>query len=195
MRTTPKSISAKITWMNMLVSGAALLLAGAAFFAYDQVTFRQGLVHALSAQAQIVGSNSVAALLFNDPQSAATTLSALKSSTNIESAGIFAVDGKPFANYVRDGGTEALSLPTLSNTHKEAYRLGSNHLILVEPIIFQGQPMGFVYIRSDLREIDKRLKRYAAIAFAEIIGPLLRQRRATTFGSNPSSASAYGTRV
>src|ERR1700730_13429579 len=169
MRTTPKSISAKITWMNMLVSGAALLLAGAAFFAYDQVTFRQGLVYALSAQAQIVGSNSVAALLFNDPQSAATTLSALKSSPNIESAGIFTADGRPFANYVRDGGTEALSLPMLSNTHKEEYRLGSKHLILVDPIIFQGQLMGFVYIRSDLREIDKRLKRYAAIAFGVLL--------------------------
>ena len=104
MTGTTTSISRKITWMNMLVSGAALLLAGAAFFAYDQVTFRQGLVHALSAQAQIVGSNSISALLFNDPQSAATTLSALKSSPNIESAGIFTLDRRPFATYLREGG-------------------------------------------------------------------------------------------
>jgi signal transduction histidine kinase len=151
-------------WMNMLVSGAALLLAGAAFFAYDQVTFRQGLIHSLRAQGQIVGSNSVAALLFNDPQSAATTLSALKNSANIESAGIFTADYKPFAIYRRDGGTEVLSLPQLSNTQKETYWFQGNRLILVEPIIFQSQLMGFVYVRSDLTEIDKRLKRYAAIA-------------------------------
>jgi signal transduction histidine kinase len=169
MRAFPKSISRKITWMNMLVSGTALLLAGTAFFAYDQVTFRQGLVHALSAQAQIVGSNSIAALLFNDPQTAANTLSALKSSPNIESAGIFTLDRKPFATYVRDGGPEALSIPTLSDPQKESYWFRSTHLILAEPIIFQGQPLGFVYIRSDLREIDQRLRRYAAIAFVVLL--------------------------
>src|SRR5579864_4083662 len=164
-----KSISRKITWMNMLVSGAALLLAVLAFFAYDQVTFRHGLVRALSAQAQIVGSNSVAALLFNDPQSAATTLSALKSSPNIESAGIFTLDRRPFASYVREGGSEAVNLPMLSDSRKESYWFRSTHLILAEPIIFQGQRMGFVYIRSDLRDIDKRLKRYAAIAFGVLL--------------------------
>ena len=173
MKTITKSISKKITWMNMLVSGAALLLAGAAFFTYDQVTFRQGLVHALSAQAQIVGSNSISALLFNDPQTAVNTLSALKSSPNIEAAGIFTVDRKPFATYVRDGGAEALTIPLLSDTQKETYWFRSTHLILAEPIVFQGQPMGFVYIRSDLRELDRRLKRYAAIAFGVLLLSLL----------------------
>ena len=33
------SISKKLTWMNMLVSGVALLLACAAFFAYDLYSF------------------------------------------------------------------------------------------------------------------------------------------------------------
>ena len=39
-----KSISTKLTLMNLLVSGAALLLACIGFFAYDQVTFRHQLV-------------------------------------------------------------------------------------------------------------------------------------------------------
>src|SRR5476649_1838799 len=101
-----RSISKKLTVMNMLVSAAALLLACAAFFAYDQFTFRQGLVRTLSAQAQIIGSNSVSALTFNDPQSAANTLSALKSSLNTVSAGVFTSDKRPFAQYARDAGDE-----------------------------------------------------------------------------------------
>ena len=169
MKGTAKSISKKITWMNMLVSGTALLLAVAAFFAYDQVTFRQGLVRALSAQAQIVGSNSVAAMLFNDPQSATVTLSALKNAPNVESAGIFTGDRKLFATYLREGGAEALTIPALSDDQKEAYWFRSTHLILVNRSIFQGQPIGFVYIRSDLKEIDKRLKRYALIALAVLL--------------------------
>ena len=178
MRT--RSISKKITWMNMLVSGTALLLAGAAFFAYDQVTFRQGLVHALRAQAQIIGSNSVSALLFSDPQSAANTLSALKSSPTIEAAGIFTADGKPFATFLRENGTQAMSVPLLSGLEKESYWFRSNHLLLVEPIIFQGQRMGFVSIQSDLREKNRRLRRYAAIAF----GVLLLSMAAASFVSS-----------
>ena len=63
------SIVRKLTWMNMLVSGAALLLACTAFIAYDKLTFREAIIRNLSTEAQIIGSNSVSALLFNDPQS------------------------------------------------------------------------------------------------------------------------------
>jgi len=72
------SITTKLTRMNMLVSGAALLLACAAFITYDLVSFREGMVYNLSIQAQVAGSNSVSALLFSDPHSAENTLSALK---------------------------------------------------------------------------------------------------------------------
>ena len=75
-----RSILRKLTLVNMLVSGAALSLACLAFFTYDQVTFRQSLIRTLSAQADIIGSTSVSAILFADPQSATNTLSALKSS-------------------------------------------------------------------------------------------------------------------
>src|SRR5690348_15215543 len=159
--------------MNMLVSGAALLLAASAFFAYDQVTFRQALVHALSAQAQIIAANSVSAIVFNDPQAAENTLSALKNSPNIESAGIFRSNRVPFAEYLRPGGIAPTNIPALPNTQQETYNFRSTHLVLVEPINFQGQLIGFVYVRSDLREIDRRLKRYGAIAAVVLVLSLL----------------------
>jgi len=96
------SIARKLTWMNMLVSGAALLLACSAFIAYDMVTFKQTMVRNLSTQAQIIGSNSASALLFNDPQAAGTTLSALKAAPDILSAVIYMPDGQPLATYSRD---------------------------------------------------------------------------------------------
>src|SRR5258708_38329268 len=93
------SISRRLTWMNMLVSGAALLLACAAFIAYDMLSFRASIVRNLSTQAQIIGSNSVSALGFNDQQSAENTLSALKAAHNIMSAGGYSKDGKLFSWY------------------------------------------------------------------------------------------------
>ena len=97
------TISRRLTLMNMLTSGAALVLACVAFIAYDMVTFRDAIVRNLSTQAQIIGANTASALLFNDPQSAENTLSALKASPNILSAGIYTPDGRLFATYSRDG--------------------------------------------------------------------------------------------
>ena len=119
MTSPEKSISTKLTWMNLLVSATALLLACAAFFAYDQITFRQNLIHSVSVQAQIVGSNSVSALLFNDPQSASNTLAALKNSPNIDSAGILTLDRRPFATYTRPGGDQIQSIPVLPPIRKK----------------------------------------------------------------------------
>ena len=71
------SISRKLTLMNMLVSAVALLLASGGFCAYDLYSFRRALVRNVSIQAQIIGDNTVSALLFNDPHSAENTLSPL----------------------------------------------------------------------------------------------------------------------
>ncbi len=62
------SITKRLTRMNILVSGVGLLISCAAFVAHDLVNFRETMVHNLSIQAQIAGSNSVSALLFDDPQ-------------------------------------------------------------------------------------------------------------------------------
>jgi signal transduction histidine kinase len=172
-RQKTRSISTRLTMMNMLVSGVALLLACFGFFAYDQITFRQGLVRTLSAQAQIIGSNSISAILFNDPQAASKTLSALKSSPNIASAGILTLDHRPFAQYIREPGDEPLNLPPLPPGHIETQRFGSTHVVLVHEVVSEGKPIGFVYLRADLQEIDQRLKRYGLIAVSVLLVSLL----------------------
>ena len=68
------------------------------------------MVHNLSIQAQIAGSNAVSALLFNDPQTAESTLSALAAAPNITSAGTYTLDGQPFALYPCLGERKVLQL-------------------------------------------------------------------------------------
>jgi signal transduction histidine kinase/DNA-binding response OmpR family regulator len=158
------SISRKLTWMNMLVSSAALLLACTAFIAYDRVTFREAKVLNLSTQAQIIGSNSISALLFNDAQSAENTLSALKAAHNILSAGIYTPDGRLFASYSRDSTSQIPALPSMPPGQAEIHWLKSREIVLVRLILFEGKPTGMVYIRSDVKELNGRMKRYAGIA-------------------------------
>src|SRR6185503_13051241 len=95
------SISRRLTLMNMAVSGSALLLACAAFFAYDLHTFRANLERNRSIQAEIVGANTAAAITFDEPRTAEITLSALKIAPNILSAAVYKMDGSLFATYRR----------------------------------------------------------------------------------------------
>jgi signal transduction histidine kinase/DNA-binding response OmpR family regulator len=166
------SISKKLTWMNMLVSGAAVVLACATLFSYDLVTFRQILARQLSIQAQMIGSNSVSALLFDDPKAAQSTLSALKASPNIVSAGIYRADGQPFAEYWRDRRGNIPSLPPIPGGQMQAESTAGGGITLVRRIVLEGRATGTVYIQSDLGEVDSRLKRYGAIVILVLAASL-----------------------
>jgi signal transduction histidine kinase len=166
------AISKKLTLMNVLVSVAALLSACLAFFAYDQFTFREELIRNLSAQAEIIGSNSVSALTFNDPQAANNTLAALRTVPDIISAGIISADGQLFAHYAKDPSTVGVD-PFPAILHKQTYTFTDDQVLLSHPIVFQGAQLGTVYIRSDLNERAVRLKRYVTIAAAILLLSLL----------------------
>jgi signal transduction histidine kinase/CheY-like chemotaxis protein len=167
------SITKRLTRMNILVSGAALLICCAAFVAYDLVSFREAMVHNLSIEAQIAGSNSVSALLFDDRQTAESTLSALKAAPNIVSAGIYTPEGRSFATYWRDGASESLALPPIPAGQIEGHWFKDGQLVVVRKIVFQGKPSGTVFIRSDLQEMSHRLKRYAGIAGVVLLASLI----------------------
>ncbi len=168
------SISKTLTWMNMLVSGIALLTACSAFVAYDFVTFRSGAANNLSTQAQIVGANSVSALLFDDPQAARQTLSALKSRSNIISAGINTQDGRPFASYSNASKSETPLLPSIPPGEVEAYRFDRNRVVLVRSIISDGKPVGTIYMESSSQALNaRRLIRYAGISGVVLVASLL----------------------
>src|SRR5467141_3279236 len=154
-KTQDHSISRKLTWMNMLVSSAALLLACTAFIAYDMVTFRETLVRNLSTQAQIIGSNTASALLFNDQQSAENTLAALRASPEILSACIYTPDGRPFATYSRDQAGQIHALPAIPPGQTEIHWLKNKEIVLVRSIVFQGKPTAVVYIRSGVEELRR----------------------------------------
>lgn len=158
------SISAKLTRMTLLVSGLALLLAVVAFFAFDLISFRQNLIRNLETSAQIVGSNSVSALLFDDPQSAATTLQALGNSPDVISARLVNNQGEVFASYQRPGAVKLPQTFPVPAGSIDADRTEGNHVLLAHRIIFEGKPAGTVYIEADLTETGRRARQYLLIA-------------------------------
>src|SRR5437899_42983 len=154
------SIRRKLTLIIMLTSSVALLLACAAFVSYDLYTFRQAKVHDLTTLAEIIGSNSTAALTFGDSNSAKEILGALSANQHIAAACIYTRNGQVFAKYLRGDPMARFSPP---GTQDDGSRFGSNELALFGKITLDGEKIGTVYLRSDLAEIAERLKRYTAV--------------------------------
>lgn len=164
MPTRPTSIAKKLTRMNMLVSAIALLLACIGFVVYDSASYRAALVSNLSVQAQEAGSNSVSALLFDDPQSAQRTLSSLKLSSNIVSAAIYSADGKLFATYLRNPQLQVPRALEIPPSQEETHRFDHGDVMLTHTIVFQNKLAGVIFIESDLQRFQERLRTYISIA-------------------------------
>lgn len=166
-------IARRLTWMNMLVSGVALLTACSAFISYDVVTFRENTVRNLSAKAQIIGSNCVSALLFNDPDSAESTLAALKADPRIVFAAIYSPSGQLFASY--SSATKEMNpapIP-LAAGQEESHWIGHNEIVLERSIMFDGKVSGTVYIRSNADALNQRLRSYVEISALVLLASLL----------------------
>jgi signal transduction histidine kinase len=167
------SIPKKLTWMNLLVSGAALVLASAGFFLYDLYNFRTGTVRNLGIEAQIIGANSVSALEFDDPHSAENTLSALQAAPHVMSAEIYTPDGNAFAGYRRDHSGTFPPPPPIPTGQEEVHRFQRGEVALVQLITFRKKPVATIYIRSDLQAMHDRERNFAFIVATVFLFSLL----------------------
>lgn len=159
-----RTISGRITRMNLLVSGSVLIIAALAFFSYDMFSFRQSLINNLRSEAQIVGANSVSALTFDDPASAAATLQGLSRSPDVVSAVLTKEDGSVFATYGPSEDIDVTGKHLLASHETEHHWLNGRRLLEAHRIMFQGSSLGVVYISARLNEIGQRARHYLLIA-------------------------------
>jgi len=144
----------------MLVSCVALVLACTSFFVYDLITFRNEIVEGLSILADIIGSNSTAALMFNDPDSAADIMAALTAKRSVIYACIYDAEGKIFTQHRLKDVNRDFDLP---KDFKRSHRFVNGGLDVVKPIILDGETLGRVYLHSDLEELRSRFRSYVII--------------------------------
>jgi signal transduction histidine kinase/DNA-binding response OmpR family regulator len=162
------SLGSKLTFLIMATSSTALLLACLAVGAYDLLDLRRSMASDLHVIAAIVGENSTAALTFNDANAAHDVLAALRSEPHIQSACIFTRDGRQFARYSRLAGDPGACQPL----RPEGSYFTSNRLLQFHTISLAGEPLGVVFIESDLQELAGRRNRYLAIVAAIIAASL-----------------------
>lgn len=150
-----RPISQKVTIITMVITAAALLLAGLGIVVADSVLFRQSLRRDLSALGRIVADNSTAALDFNDPDSAAQTLSALRARSHVDAACIYWNNGVLLAKYLRQ--PDSVCPPPEA---RPSARTGGNKITLAQPILLHGKRIGTLMLVYDLGEIQERIRLY-----------------------------------
>ena len=131
------SIRRKLTLIVMITTCTAILLACAAFFAFDIHTLRQSRMHDLETLADVLGSNSTAALTFNDPAPAREVLQSLAAKEHIMAACLYLSNGAIFATYTRDSAGSPFIFPTVE---PDATRFEAKRLVVFDAILLDGQP-------------------------------------------------------
>ncbi|HTS50609.1 MAG TPA: ATP-binding protein [Bryobacteraceae bacterium] len=158
-----RPIKQKLVITTMVTTTVALLVVGIAVVTADYVLYRDYLRRDLSSLARIIADNSTAALAFNDPDSAAQTLGALRARTHVAGACIYRMDGTMLAQY------SPASTFTCPPPENQQIRSTGDFLIIDQPIVLSGRAIGTLVLQSDLALINERVRLYGTT----VLGVLL----------------------
>jgi PAS domain S-box-containing protein len=154
------SIRHKLTIMIVAVSASALLAASVAFAIYDLSNFQRGMANELRTLAEVIGSNSTAAILFDDPAAARQMLAALRARKSIIAGCIFDREGRPFAVYSRDEPAPLLPKPP---SRGEVIHTTWHGLVLYHEVVLEGGTIATLYLEMDISELRQRINRFVIL--------------------------------
>src|SRR5205085_1729158 len=110
----------------------------------------------------IIGSNSTAALAFDDAGNAREILSAISAEHQITAAAVYDQKGRLFARFPEQ--TALTQFPPRPGTDGEKFDRA--HLIMFQPILQGGTRLGTIYLQADLSQLYARFGVYGAMLMA-----------------------------
>jgi two-component system, cell cycle sensor histidine kinase and response regulator CckA len=153
----------KVALLIAAASIAGLALAAAAVLLYELTIFRPQLVRDARTQADLIRVNSIAALQFDDRRAAAENLATLRQRPEILGAALFRADGRLEARYAAPGA------PPMPETLSEDVRFLPGRLQLIEPIVVEGQRIGWLTLQYALPSVWQRLAGYGIMALVVLL--------------------------
>ncbi|MBT8067695.1 MAG: response regulator [Gammaproteobacteria bacterium] len=162
----------------ILAAAAVALLSASAFQLIGQgFQARDALRAQLSVLADVVGQNSLGALTFEDTVQANRVLSSLEAQSSVEAAAVFTGNGEELGS-LAVGDDRQLPIDWIARTRpldQPASRMiGIGTLELVQPIRFEGESIGTIFVRSNLRPVFKSIYQSMALtALALLIGTVI----------------------
>ena len=163
-----RSINGKLTLLTVTASGVTLLVACVAFVSNDVTVIRDSKVMQLTALAEVLASNSSAALSFDRAQVAEELLESLQNRPTIKYACILDNKGKLFAQYISDS---KVGRPKSSLAGREPgyYFTDDGHLEVIVPIVEDGDMLGRICLYESLSDLTTQLWHYAIIVVVVIV--------------------------
>jgi len=153
------SLARKMTLTVLLASSMALGTLTAALLTFDSISSRALLQSRLFTLADVIGQNSAAALLFNDPPAATEVLAALRAEPPVISACLYDLSGRLFAQYYRQPGVKTcLSQFAGLSPPDRAYPR------VIRPVQRDGELAGTLLMTSDLQELKAIWRRLLLVA-------------------------------
>ena len=154
-----------------LLSASFLLLVGQAFQARDALRSQ------LSVLSDVVGKNSLGALTFDDVEQANRVLSSLEAQSSVKTAAIFSGNGEELARLALGADSELPGEWIAEQQQRDmaaARTIGMSKLELVQPIQYEGETIGTIFVRSNLLPVFNSIYRSMALtALALLIGIII----------------------
>lgn len=140
--------------MQVFTSVIVLGLCFAAFVITHIKDYKERKAESMISLAQVIGSNSISAILFQDNDAAKQILSDLqKVAPEVENAGILDKQRNVFAIYTKPGAdTFGFSSRVLN---RKKFEFSSQKLLVNNDIINNNEIIGTVFLKVDLAELDK----------------------------------------
>ena len=159
----------KLVAMQLLTAGGVLLLFGALTLLNELRTTRSSLVTQLASTAELIGSNSMSALDFNDKDAAASVLASLQAAPDVASACISDRENRIFARYSRPGSPDLAAPPRMEDYHE----FSGGGLTTTRRIKSRGETLGTIRLYSDMAAYHRSITRGITAALAVLALGLL----------------------
>ena len=152
------SLKRKLVAIVIVTNTLTLLLTCTVFTIYNVREARHSLVRELEMLGAVVGGRSAAALTFADQTLAKDNLASLRAKSVITAACIYNAERQVFASY--NNSNCPLNMEV-------GYEFGSKRASIYRPITLGNDTVGYIFIESDLTEIDTAILNY--FIFATVI--------------------------
>ena len=145
------SLHWRLMLLTMASSFVGMVLATILLFVYNDRRIRKDKIEQLQSTADLIGTNSVAALVFEDQAEAARILQALKTQRHIVQGVLSRTDGMLVARYQRAGFHG--EPPVVNNPGSEVVRVTKDHLELSRPLYLDDRKIGTLYLEASLEDL------------------------------------------
>jgi len=148
------SLKRKLRAIAMTTVTAALLLAGGLQLTRDIIAKHDSARSEIDLAANILAQNSTAAFSFNDAAAAEDLLRSLIAKPDVVAAALYTRGGAILARYVRSGQDVEFAFPRPAG---DGTAFEGGRLITFRTVVLDEQPIGQVWLESDLRTMNRQI--------------------------------------